>query len=294
MPPTAHDRHTLGQLIAAKITASTQALRQSWLDSSPVKHVIIQDLLPPDLAADIASHFPPASDLLQRSSLRERKKVGIELQKYNPVIGELTFAFQEPAVIAAVEAVTGMPQMSADPTLYASGISLMAKDDFLNPHLDNSHDGDRKNYRVINLLYYVSQGWSLEQGGNLELWDDKVTKQTTVVASFNRLVLMKTDRKSWHSVSRVTANAVRLCVSNYYFSPVSPDEGTFSHVTTFAGRPEEPIKRIVLKADGIALNALGKAFPSLLKRTKHRIEPDQPPKPTDTPQDNPADKKDGA
>lgn len=290
-----HNRRTLGTLIADRITASAPKPHDDWLESSPVQHVIIEDILPPELAADIASKFPPAADLLQRSSLRERKKIGVELQKYNPIIGELIFAFQEPAVIAAVEVVTELHQMSADPTLYASGISLMGKDDFLNPHLDNSHDGDRKNYRVINLLYYISPNWSLQQGGNLELWDEKVTKQSTVVACFNRLVLMKTDRKSWHSVSRVTANAVRLCVSNYYFSPISPDKETFSHVTTFAGRPEEPIKRIVLKADGIALNALGKAFPSLLKRTKHRINsPAESSAPKDHSADTSQDKKDGA
>lgn len=45
----------------------------------------------------------------------------------------------------------------------------MAKDNFLNPHLGNSHDKDRECYRVLNLLYYVTPNWSHEQGGNLEL-----------------------------------------------------------------------------------------------------------------------------
>jgi Rps23 Pro-64 3,4-dihydroxylase Tpa1-like proline 4-hydroxylase len=35
----------------------------------------------------------------------------------------------------------------------------MGKGDFLNPHLDNSHDGDQKNYRAINVLYYLSENW---------------------------------------------------------------------------------------------------------------------------------------
>jgi len=45
----------------------------------------------------------------------------------------------------------------------------MAKENFLNPHLDTSHDKNREMYRVLNLLYYVTPDWSHEQGGKLEL-----------------------------------------------------------------------------------------------------------------------------
>ena len=49
-----------------------------------------------------------------------------------------------------------------DETLYAGGISLMKNKDFLNPHLDNSHDKDKKKYRRLNLLYYVTPDWKYE------------------------------------------------------------------------------------------------------------------------------------
>ena len=32
----------------------------------------------------------------------------------------------------------------------------MPQGNYLKPHLDNSHDRDRKRYRVLNLLYYVT------------------------------------------------------------------------------------------------------------------------------------------
>lgn len=48
--------------------------------------------------------------------------------------------------------------------------------------------GDLSNrlYRALNLLYYVSPGWRLENGGNLELWDEHVTTPMTVESRFNR------------------------------------------------------------------------------------------------------------
>ena len=85
---------------------------------------------------------------------------------------------------------------------------------------------------------------------------------------------MGTRRQSWHSVSRVNADAERWCVSNYYFSDSSPEGVDYRHVTTFAGRPEEPVKKLLLRADGIALNALGRVLPILMRVTRHRRRPE--------------------
>lgn len=161
--------------------------------------------------------------------------------------------------------------MQPDPTLYASGISIMEKDDFLNPHLDNSHDGDQELYRVINLLYYVSPDWKVEYGGNLELWDVDVKKPTEIHSKFNRLVIMETTDTSYHSVNKVKVDRRRVCVSNYYFSKNVANNHTYKHVTTFTGRPEEPIKKVALTlTDKIFLNTIAKIFPSLVKSNKHR------------------------
>jgi len=46
-----------------------------------------------------------------------------------------------------------------------------------------------------------------------------------VIPRFNRLVLMNTNRTSFHSVRpiRGCGPLTRNCVSNYYFSPLSPE-----------------------------------------------------------------------
>ena len=177
-------------------------------------------------------------------------------------------------VIKAVGEITGKTGLLPDQTFYASGVSVMEKGDFLNPHLDNSHDGDQKVYRVLNILFYVGPNRDLESGGNLELWDEDVTERTTLVSKFNRLAVMETHQESWHSVSKVLSEKPRLCISNYYFAEKSPIEKDFSHVTTFKGYPEEKGKRFILSIDGFLRNMLGKLFPFLLRRSKHRIKDD--------------------
>ena len=266
------NRKQLGDLIAARLDANAAELRSQWQKATPTRHFLLDDVLSPDIVLDLVNKFPVPDALMLRSSMRERKRVGIQLASYDPIVGEFLYAFQEPSVVAAVTRIVGVEGMAPDPTLYASGISVMGQGDFLNPHLDNSHDGDRTRYRAINLLFYVSPDWKAEKGGNLELWENKVTHNKTIVSRFNRLVVMATDQTSWHSVSKVVSEQPRMCVSNYFFTTTPPGGEAYTHVTTFAGRPEEPVKRAVLAVDGVVLNTIGKMFPFLLKRSKHRID----------------------
>ncbi|HXG63898.1 MAG TPA: 2OG-Fe(II) oxygenase [Blastocatellia bacterium] len=264
-------REEIGAAIARRLRAQRQELEEMWHASTPVRHFFVDDLLPEEEARTLAQSFPDPGDLMLRSTMRERKRVGVEVRKYQPRVGEFIFAFQRPEVIQAVADITGLEGIEADPSLYASGISVMGKGDFLNPHIDNSHDGDGTRYRVLNLLFYVSPDWRLENGGNLELWDSRVRRAYPILSRFNRLVVMETHASSWHSVNRVLVDAPRLCVSNYYFSSRPPGGKSYSNMTTFTGRPEERVKRIILNLDGLARNALGKTFPALRNRTKHRL-----------------------
>ena len=155
-------------------------------------------------------------------------------------------------MVNLVSEICGIEKIEPDPKLYAGSLSMMFPDDYLNPHIDNSHDGERSKYRRLNLLYYVSPNWALENGGNFELWNDDRTKPETIIAHQNRLVVMETNKYSWHSVSKVMAERPRCCVSNYYFSEISPHGNVYFHVTSFMGRPEQPLRRFF----GVFDNAL--------------------------------------
>ncbi len=254
----------IASAIAARLEENQDALRGAWTRAPEgvARHAVIDGLLDPALALRLYHAFPPESEDWRRlDSFRERKKTFAKLDRIDPVIGAATDAFQAAEVVAAVAAITGIDDLEPDPSLYAGGISKMDRDDFLNPHIDNSHDADRSRYRRLNLLYYVSPDWRAEHGGNLELWDKRVKTPLEVPSLFNRLVIMETDRTSWHSVNPVTADAARCCVSNYYFSAASPDGSDYYHVTSFMGRPEQPLLRFVNAAD----NSLRQQIASSLK-----------------------------
>ena len=240
------------ELIAARLHQEIEQSRASWLalPKDRARHVIIDRLLPDDLAQAIAADFPKSGDFWrQLNSFRERKKTFAKLDALDSTIANITDAFHQPNVLEAIETLTGMVDLEADPSLYAGGISLMQQGDFLNPHIDNSHDGERHRYRRLNLLYYVSPSWVATNGGNLELWDKNVIEPLEITSKFNRLVVMETNKTSWHSVNPVTADASRCCVSNYYFSKTSPDGSDYHHITSFLGRPDQTMRRFFGRID---------------------------------------------
>ncbi|MEH0165265.1 2OG-Fe(II) oxygenase [Paucibacter sp. JuS9] len=245
-------KEELVQLIVERLARDRAALRQAFEASRAevgVRYCVIDDLLPQALAERIHAAFPKPESMRLMDSFREKKYTSKAFEKFDPLMADITFAVQDPRVLAEVEAITGIEQQLPDSSLYAGGLSAMVRGHHLGPHIDNSHEATRTYYRTLNLLYYVTPGWTLENGGNLELWDRDVRRNATIVSRFNRLALMETTHTSWHSVSPVQADGVRCCVSNYYFSPRSPTGEDYFNVTSFSARPEQPLRRLLARAD---------------------------------------------
>ena len=253
-------REEFVNLIISRLERDAEDISADFTTENEIKthFCAVDDLLPVDIARQIAGAFPPVEEMRLLDSFRERKYTSKSLDKFDSLIAEITFAFQDERVIEKVAELTGIKDAIGDPHLYAGGISAMVRGHFLNPHIDNSHDGEQKNYRVLNLLYYITPDWRAENGGNLELWDEKVTKPVEIPSLFNRLVLMSTNDKSWHSVNEVKNGGVRRCISNYYFSPHSPNGYETSHVTYFMARPEQKLRRLVTRVDSDLRTALRK------------------------------------
>ena len=240
------NRETLVDLIVARLEAAEAELRDSFEKSVAevgVRYCVLDGLLPTDIAQRIHDAFPQAEQMRLMDSFRERKYTSKSFDKFAPLMADITFAVQDPRVVRVVERITGIKDQIPDSSLYAGGLSAMGPGHFLGPHIDNSHDAAREYYRTLNLLYYVSPDWTLENGGNLELWDRNVCGKLTVLSGFNRLVIMETNPWSWHSVDTVRTDRLRCCVSNYYFSPTSPTGREYFNVTSFRARPEQKALR---------------------------------------------------
>lgn len=266
------NRNYIADMIAEKLEGQLVELTASYAAAEgKIGYFIIDDLLPEDIAKKIFACFPNGSNMRLKKSLKEYKFIAAQMDNYDPILEEAVYAFQDPRVVSLISRICSINSLHPDEHLYAGGISLMGDKHFLNPHLDNSHDKERDRWRVLNLLYYVTPNWDIENGGNLELWPDGLQeKQTTIHSKFNRLAVMATHDRSWHSVSPISSNgASRGCVSNYYFSDTSLRDTDRFHVTSFRGRPEQTLRDLFLQLDIGARMAIRKIFKKGIVENKH-------------------------
>ena len=253
------NRFDISKLILSKFKNITfEYLKNQYAESGPINHIVIDELLPREIALKLNDLFPNESELNHIKGVQENKFVGVNFSKSQNLIEECIYSFQEPLVIDAISKITRIKELIGDPELYAGGISSMSEGCFLNPHIDNSHDRNLENFRRLNLLYYVNKDWiSSDSGGELILYPNGIRKgEIQIPCKFNRLVIMKTDNRSLHGVRKViTKNNRRKCVSNYYFSKKSPLDKEYYHSTSFRGFEKEYIKGMILE-----LNALSRTL----------------------------------
>lgn len=245
------------ETIYNKLLQNQEELKHAYENpiGTRTRFFVLDDVLHSDDVQEIYKNFDHENDIwFRRSSFREKKSTLAKLGKLHPMISEITDAFHHENIIEIVSRITNIKDLEADPSLYAGGISMMKKGDFLNPHIDNSHDASRKKYRRLNLLFYVTPNWQEPYGGNFELWDERAKNPVILTSKFNRLLVMETRNHTYHSVSPVKADAYRCCVSNYYFSASSPEDFDYYHVTSFTGRPNQLFRRAYGRVDNFLRN----------------------------------------
>lgn len=263
-------RQEYADQIVDKLLACRNHLHDEFHLPDRIASCYVDDLLDPVDAKAIYTAFPKKEEMRLLKDLREYKYVIMQMNQVHSILEEIIYAFQDQRVVSLISEITGLQQLLPDAELYAGGISLMDEGCYLNPHLDNSHDKDRSHYRVLNLLYYVAPDWQKSYGGNLELWDRGLKRPCRIIHSkFNRLVIMATNRTSWHSVSKVHHTGQRCCINNYYFSPESPNKQDYAHVTSFRGRPDEKLKGIILQTDTLLRNLAPRSLKNLIRKPQY-------------------------
>ena len=266
----------ISELIYNKILAYRNQISKSYYKTKEsIGYFYIDNLLPEHLARKCYEVFPEKHEMRCLKSIREYKHVSAQMDKHNKLLEEVLYAFQDPKIVELISEICNIESLHADESLYAGGISLMAQNNFLHPHLDNSHDANRNRWRVLNLLYYVTPNWNKENGGHLELWPNGPKKGSVLIESrFNRLVVMATHHRSWHSVNKVIAESNRCCISNYYFSDVPLKETDKFHVTKFRGRPEDTLTNLVLDFDSSLRMLIRKVFKKGIRENPHIYKKD--------------------
>ena len=134
-------RSDIADLILTRLEQETSSIKQNYQGSKDaIGYFYIDDLLPEDISTDIHRVLPVPGSMKLRKTLREYKYTAAQMDRYNPILEEVIYAFQDQRIVDFIGESCKLGTLYPDEHLYAGGISLMERGHFLNPHLDNSHD----------------------------------------------------------------------------------------------------------------------------------------------------------
>lgn len=218
----------------ASLEADADRLAKDFQTAQPFQHVVLDDML--KLPSHVVEKFPTidwdgwtALDGRYQHNKRATNDIAIIPEPFAGLIRELS----EPRFLRVLEKISGIEQLLPDPYLRGGGLHLSGPGGILSPHTDFHFYRELNLYRRINVLVYLNDDWSLEDGGCLSLFDEDNQPVKTVVPSFGRTVIFRTDDGSIHGFPEPVAEGKwRRSVALYYYTAVetagfSGDEITY-------------------------------------------------------------------
>ena len=100
-----YNRRELASLICAHLEKNAERCKEMFLKNDK-RFFYIDSLLPESIVKNIYRSFPSPESMHLRKSLKERKHVAAQMDKYNNVLEEIVFSFQDPGVVKIIEKIT--------------------------------------------------------------------------------------------------------------------------------------------------------------------------------------------
>lgn len=203
--------------------AAGEALAESYRHATPFPHVVIDDLLDPDLLREVADNYPPLNGKEYFDRDQERFKSQFHPQEIGygrtrNILAELNGS----AFLSFLEAMTGIENLISDPYFRGGGLHVTRAGGHLSVHADFNIHREMKVERRLNLLVYLNDNWRSDYGGALELWNQTMTrKEVSVEPILGRAVVFNTSLDSYHGQPdplTCPPDRDRRSIATYYYT----------------------------------------------------------------------------
>lgn len=222
--------------------------RSGFASGSPFPHVVIDDFLLPECAAELVAAFPSRDegswDHYQDGGRTEKLAISAETAM-PPIFRQLVWGLNSGPSVCFLERLTGIDGLVADPHLVGGGLHRIEAGGFLDVHADFNRHTVLRLDRRLNLLLYLNPDWDDSWGGSLELWEpdgDRAARRIAPV--LNRCVVFATTDGSLHGHPHPLAcppERARCSVALYYYTNGRPsDEQSAPHSTLYVGADRPP------------------------------------------------------
>ena len=247
-------------LDANQAKACGVALSMTYANAQPFPHIVIDNFLPEALLNQVLNHFPEEATGSEVNY--EKGYKGLHKRQINPndcdeYLRAVFGFFNSAPMLQFFESLTAIDGLIPDPYFTGGGLHETKTGGLLGVHSDFRVNKKLHVERRINAIIYLNKDWKSEYGGNLELWDAKMTtclKQVEPI--FNRCVVFNTDHDSNHGHPEPlnTPNHIsRKSIALYYYTAsMKVYEEYAEHRTHYKPRPKDKgIIRIIKKLFGV-------------------------------------------
>lgn len=230
-----------GLVDARAVKDKGRELHDRYKSAQPFAHIAIDDFLPPGIPELCLAHFPSCS---AAESVYDRDQERLK-RSYSPdtlasSVRQLFYGFNSQPFIRVVENITGISGLIPDPYFLGGGFHEIAQGGHLSVHADFNHHRRLNLERRVNMLIYLNEDWTDAYGGQLELWDDEMTRCVqSYVPNFNRCVVFNTTSTSNHGNPNPVNHPrglPRRSIALYYYT-ATWDGTKRPHTTQFRVRP---------------------------------------------------------
>lgn len=217
-------------------------LQSQYQAAAPFPHIVIDNFLPEDVLRSCLKKFPSTSDSQNVAFDRSQERLKFQ---YHPdtlptELRLMFYGFNSLPFLRVLENITGIRGLIPDPYFFGGGFHEICQGGHLSIHADFNHHKPMSLERRINVLIYLNDEWNQEFGGQLELWDEKMSACVeTINPVFNRCVIFNTDSTSFHGNPKPInhpRNISRKSIALYYYT-ATWKEGTREYTTQFQKRP---------------------------------------------------------
>lgn len=215
------------------IERNAERFAEEFKNAEPFPHLVLDGLL--QLGPEDVTHFPDVTwdrwnELGDR--YQKNKRACSDIDAIPEPFAGLIRRLSEPRFLRVLEEITGIDRLMPDPYLTGGGLHLSGPGGILSPHTDFHLYRALNVFRRVNVLVYLNDDWSEEDGGCLSLFkgDEPVR---TVIPSFGTTVIFRTDDDSVHGFPvPVAEQKWRRSVALYYYTAepapeFSGDETTY-------------------------------------------------------------------
>lgn len=252
----------LADLVARLVAPDAVA---AYRPADPFPHLVIDGALEPAVFARAAAEFPPPDAPLWNRYLQvnQAKYARTDVDSWGPTLRALARGFASTEFVKALEQLSGLAGLVADPGMDGGGLHQTLRGGHLNVHCDfTTHHTEPGWHRRVNVLLYLNEQWSSGWGGDLEMWDRGMRNVVRSVApSPNRLLIFSTSSVSFHGHPeplRCPENVARRSLALYYFTV---EDRPVARATDYRARPGDGLRAVPIWLDARLLRGY-----DLLKR----------------------------